>query len=256
MSEETRENTDNKLIRRDDHAVAAAAVAKEPTLYDAEARNRFAFTVRDGSKRYETAHVFEPLGDDRYMKWLRGFKLKGTEQNVSEESREATARLWDDQIFAVEKIKFPEGADWKTLIPGGEKVEAMNSFLAVAIAEDIELVSDEREIGAGSTTTIRTEAYFNGDIVYQAHELRKPDFELEKKYSRIRQKQFKQEPTRGLRRQPKIEYVPQDDKFGELYDEMLVRTEGFTNDVIPLRFKTTVIDQIFGEKLDQKKSEE
>lgn len=257
MSEETREETvDNKLIRSESQGLAVQQQQVKP-MYDAEAKNRFGFTVRDGSLKYETAHVFKPLTDDRYMQWLRAFKLKGTEQNVSEESREATAQLWHDQIDAVEKIKYPEGSDFRELIPIEERIEAMNSFLACAIAEDLELVKEDRVLGEErKTQTVRTECFFNGEIVTQLHELRILDFELQKKYSRIRQKQFKQEQTRGLRRQPKIEYVPQDDKFGELYDEMIVRTEGFVNGVIPLRFKTTVIDHIFGEKLDQKKSGE
>lgn len=252
---ETTQTTENKLVRSEPQGVAVQPSRAKP-IYDAESRNRFAFDVRVGSKKYETAHIFEPLIDDRYLQWLREFKLKGTEQNVSEESREATARLWDDQIFQVEKIKVPEGTDFRSLIPVMEKIEAIQAFLAVAIADDVERVTEERGFGADETQTIRTETFFNGEIVTQKHEMKLLDLELQKKYSRIRQKQFKQEPTRGLRRQPKIEYVPQDNKFGELYDEMMVRTEGFANDLIPLRFKTTVIDHIFGEMLDQKKSEE
>jgi hypothetical protein len=83
------------------------------------------------------------LTDDRYLQWQREFKIKGNEDDVSEEAREATCRLWDDRS-KVEKIQYPEGADWKSLIPTGEKIEAIKFYLAVAIASDIRKVSGDR----------------------------------------------------------------------------------------------------------------
>ena len=254
--------SENALVRNESNVLASTATAvakkeeKPKPIYNADTRNRFEFDVREGSKKYETAHVFEPLSDERYLKWLKEFKVKGNEDDVSEEAREASVRLWDDLIFKVEKIKYPEGADWKELIPPREKVEAVNAFLATAIAEDIETVQDERELGTeGHTQTIFTETFFNGEIATQTHVLRPSSLELEKKYSRIQGKRFKQEKIGGLRRKPKVEYIPQDEKIGELYDEMFVSQEGFTGGIVPLRFKTTVIHHLFAESLDQKKSQ-
>ena len=53
-------------------------------------------------------------------------------------------------------------------------------------------------------------------------------FRWQKKYHRILQKRFKTEVTKGLRRQPKVEYVPQDENLAKLYDEMFVSSEGFS----------------------------
>jgi hypothetical protein len=256
--------TENALVRGDSAAPAAAAAtaavekkAALPVLYDADARNRFAFSVREGMEKYDTAHIFEPLSDPRYMQWQREFKIKGNEDDVSEEAREASVKLWDDQIFQVENIDYPDGEDWKALISPAEKIEAINAYLAVAIGDDIHENKGQRRIGQTATVKIPTEAFFNGDIATQIHEMRPVSLELEKKYSRIQAKRFKQEKVGGLRnRKAKIEFIPQDDKLGELYDEMFVGQEGFVNGVIPLRFKTTVIHHLFGEKLDQKKSQE
>jgi hypothetical protein len=162
------------------------------------------------------------------------------------------------QIFAVEKVQFPEGTDFRKWIPPLEKVEGDQDLLAVAISEDIEKVSADRVFGdEAKTVSVGTETFFNGDIASQIHEMRPTSLELEKKYSRIQGKRFKQEKIGGLRnRKAKIEYIPQDGKIGELYDEMFVSQTGFAGGNVPLRFKTTVIHHMFAEKLDQKKSQE
>lgn len=246
---------DNALIRPD-AAVPAVKPESPALIYDADARNRFEFDVREGVKKYETAHVFDRLEDLRYMQWLREFKLTGNEDDVSEESREASVRLWDDIIFTVERIKYPEGSDFRTLIPQMEKIEALNAFLSVAIGADIVQVDGDRILGGDTTQTVVTEAFFNGQIVTQTHELQQSNFEFQKKYARIQGKRFQEEKVGGLRGKPKVKYFPQDHKIGELYDEMAVSQTGFAGGIIPLRFKTTVIHHLFGERLSQKKSPE
>lgn len=254
-------NSDNALIRQGvdliNNLTEGIEMKKPPVIYDADARNRFEFEVREGVKLYETAHIFEPLSDERYLQWIREFRIRGTEDDISEEAREASVRLWDDIIFDVAKIKYPEGTDFRQWIPPMEKVEAINALLAVAIAEDIERISGDRTFGdEAKTISVSTEAFFNGERVEQVHELRPVTLELEKKYSRIQAKRFKQEQIGGLRnRKAKIEYIPQDHRLGELYDEMAVSASGFAGGKVPLRFKTTVIHHLFQEKLDQKKSQ-
>lgn len=225
-----------------------------PVIFDADARNRFEFEVREGVKLYETAHVFNPVSDDRYMQWLRDFKMRGSENELDEESREATCRLWDELIITVENINVPEGKDLRDVIPSPEKVEAVSAFMAVAIAADTEKQTTARNFDDEAPQTVLTEAWFNGEITTQRHELRRVNVEWQKRYAQIAAKRFKQEKVGGLRRQPKLEYVPQDHRFGELYDQMLVSNDGFAGGKVPLRFKTVVIEHLFGERLSQKKS--
>lgn len=227
--------------------------ATNPQSYNVEAKNRFEYEVRHNGQTYDTAHIYNPIGDDRYLQWLREFKIKGDEEDVSEDAREASCRLWDDVIAEVENIEYPEGADWKSLIDSQQKIDSLNDFLAVAIAEDDEKTKGKIPLGVDTATQIVvTEAFLNGDIVKQKHVLREKSFEFEKKYARIQGKRFKQEATKGLRRKAKIEYIPQDEKLGELYDEMFISVEGITG-ATPLRFKTTVIHHIFAPTLDAKK---
>ncbi len=242
---------DNALIRQEETAVEVKTEKAAP-IYDAEAKNRFEFTAREGVEQYETAHVFKPLSDERYVKAIKAMRIRGNADDVTEESREALCSLWDDQIDVVENTQFPNESDFRKFIGSNEKLEGMRAFLAVAIAADIVEAKGPRILGdADRTQKVLTEAWVNNELAVQTHVLKASTFEWEKKYARIEQKQFKRETTRGLRRQPKIEYVPQDERYGELYDEMFVSQEGFANGVIPLRFKTLVVSHLFGEKLNQ-----
>lgn len=221
----------------------AEAVA---VLYDADARNRFGYNVIENGKKYKTAAIFEALTDERYLQWVREFKIRGNDDDVNEESREASIRLWDDIVSAVENIEVPEGEDFHDIIPYSEKIQGLNEFLAIAVFDPDEEAEDDgvRRPAAVRTQTVITEAFFNGQITRQTHVLKEKTLEWEKKYSRIQAKRFKQETTRGLRRKPKVEFVPQDAKIGEMYDEMVERTAGFAGRV-PLRFKTAVISHVF-----------
>jgi hypothetical protein len=250
--------TDNLLIREETDVLIREVAEPAGVIYDAAAFNRFEYEVRhDDGLKYDTAHVYKPLSDERYLQWIREFKVKGNEDDVSEESREASVRLWDDLIVEVENIEYPEGADWKSLIDSQQKIESLNEFLAVAIVDDDSKATGKIKLGAeNATQTFTTEAYFNGEILRQKHVLKKKSFEHEKQYSRIQGKRFKQEPIKGLsKRKPKIEYVPQDERIGGLYDELFVSGEGFADGKIPLRFKTTVVHSIFESELDAKKSQ-
>jgi hypothetical protein len=135
-------------------------------------------------------------------------------------------------------------------------------YLAVALSDaDRSKQPAKRRLDGGhgspGTTVVITEAYFNGEVVQQQHFLRPTTDELTKKYARIQAKRFKQEKVGGLRRKPKVEYVPQDARIGELYDEMSIEMTGFTRTGtfpdVPLRFKTFVIHHIFGETVAEKK---
>lgn len=247
-SKQKAEGSENVVTLQNNVASYSPDDAKKP-FYDAEARNRFEYEVEGGA---EIAHVFGPLTDERYMQWNREFKVRGTEDDIKEEAREASVRLYDDIIVAVENIDYPEGADWRALLDSKYKIEALNDLLAVAIVEAEKGESTKLKLGSvDDTQTVVTEAWFNGEAVQQTHTLHKRSFELEKRFDRIQAKRSKTEQTRGLRRKAKVEYVPQDDKLGLLYDDMCVSVSGFTltgENAIPLRFKVLVMTYVFGTK--------
>lgn len=239
----------------EEQAVTAETGPKPPAaVYDPDAKNRFEYKYKEDGFVYDIAFIFGPVSDERYLQWIREFKVSGNDDDVSEESREASCRLWDDLILEAENVEYEKGADWRSLIDNQEKIDSLNDLLAVAVVEAAEPAAGRRKLGGSTTQTVVTEAWVNGEAVQQRHELQKKSFELEKKYSRIQAKRFKQTTVGGaLKRKPKIEYVPQDEALGRLYDEMLVKAEGFADERIPLRFKTTVMHELFASKLDQKK---
>lgn len=222
--------------------------------YDPAARNRFDYSVVRNGLKYEIAFIFGELSDDRYLQWLKEFKISGDDDNVSEESREASVRLFDETVNAVEGVEFDEGVNWREFIPSSEKIQALNDLLAVAIVETEKKADGKLRLGPGENTqVIITEAWQNGEIRQQEHRLVETSIELEKKYSRIQSKRFKQEQTRGLRRKAKVEFVAQDEKLGDLYDEMITLASGFTEAAtVPLRFKTAVIHEVFAPTLQSK----
>lgn len=241
----------NLLIR--DDPPSRKAQDSSP-VYDARARNRFDFTLHRGSDSYELGILFDPLTDERYMQWNHELKVRGDQDEIEESSREATAALWDDLVPEVEGIEYPANADWKALFPTSAKVESVNNLLAVAIVTDEGQKGKKLVLGASQPTqTITTECWFNGEIARQSHVMAARTIELEKKYARIESKKVRQEKIGGLnKRKAKIEYVPQDEAKGELYDEMQISAKGFAGDVIPLRFKTIVVDFIFAPTLSPK----
>lgn len=241
----------------------AATAAKEDktvsAVYDADANNRFDLTVRhtDGNS-YDTAHIYGPLTDERYVKWLNEFHIKGNEDDVSEEAREASVRLWDDTVVSIADGdgQISDAGKFRDLIGSGEKVESLNKFLAVAIGDSDVSKKKTRFSAENAPATemcVVTEAWSNNEVVEQRHFLTPKTLELQKKYARIQGKRFKQEKIGGLRRKAKIEYVPQDAKIGEIYDEMLISTAGFANDNVPLRFKTFVVHYVFDDTVTEKK---
>lgn len=258
----------NVLVRDDgdNQAAAGQAAEKQPetpsAIYDASARNRFPYSVRSGGTKYDVAHVFGPLSDERYMQWNRDLKVRGNADEIEENSREASVALWDDLIVEVEGVEYDAGTDWKQFIPSSEKLEAVNDFLAVAIVDDEEQSSPGKlrlgDRDEKRPLIVTTEAWFNGEVVRQRHDVQPRSFESEKKYERIQAKRIRQEPVKGLnKRKPKIEYIPQDESLGKLYDDMCLGVIGFlgvAKDVdvymIPLRFKVVVIHHVFAPTLD------
>lgn len=238
-------------------AAAKKTVGDQPSavsdgiLYDAEARNRLAYTAQADGQEYDAAVVFDPLTDERYMQWIREFNLKGDVKTLdqNEQSMEATVRLYDDIAVEMENVEVPDGTDWKDLVPVSEKVNAINNLIAVAVFTPETKAEGPRKLSAVASQTVLTEAWFNNDPLRQTHTLREATIEWKKKYAQIQSKRFKREITRGLRREPKVEFVPQNERLGELYDTMQISATGFAGDNIPLRFKVAVVEFIFESEL-------
>lgn len=223
---------------------------EETKIYDANAEQRFGFIVRENGQKFETAHVFKPINEERYLQYIKAVDIEGNDTNVVSKIREASAMFWDDLIIRVENIDVEENQEWKPLIDIDEKLEALNSYLAVAVVDTENISEGKRSLVAVDNQTVVTEAFLNGIPAQQKHIVKTPTLELKKKFDRIQQKQWKTEETKGLRRKPNIKYVPQAEGFAALYDQIFVSQTGFANSLIPIRFKTAVIDNLFAAKID------
>ena len=249
---------DNVLVRDDaDHQPPRA---DSRPLYDATAHNKFPYSVINDGLEYDVAHVFGELTDERYIQWNKDLKVRGNADKVEQEAREASCKLWDDIIVAVEGVEF-EGDAWKDYVPYHEKVQAIGDLLAVSIKAEDRKADGILKLGPKPTTnTITTEAFFNGEVLEQKHVMLPRSLEFEKKYEAIMAKRVRQQKVGGLsKKKPIAEYVPQDEKLGDLYDEMCFSTGGFqppmgtvpgTSTGVPLRFKVAVINYIFAPTLD------
>lgn len=234
---------------------------KKETIFDPKAQNRFGYSVEEDGRRFDVAHIFAPVSDERYLQYLKEFNISGDEENVKEEGREASVRLWDDVILKMEGVE-TDGDDWKKYLPSAEKEAAVADLLAVAIGEtdkpettseaDTQQAPGKRVLGPKTEQKVFTECLFHEEILRQCHVMQPVTLELEKKYARIAAKRFRREQVRGFRQKTTVTYVPQDKAFGELYDEMMISTVGFAGNEVPLRFKTTVVHHIFGNKIEPK----
>lgn len=224
-------------------------------LFDAAVEQRFVFDVVEGGAKYETAHRFRPLDDERYVQYIKDFNVKADETDGSaeatEEISEASVKLWDDLILEVENIEVEGDQDFRELIDYKEKSEGINSLLAVVVLPP-EAANGKRKLSKQNEMVVVTEAYFNGQPVQQTHRLQAKTLEWEKKFNRIAARQYKEESTKGLRKKRSFTYVPQDEAFGKLYDEMKIEAVVFVGDIIPLRFKTVVMDYVFASPIKKK----
>lgn len=232
---------------------------KETILYDADAPQRFAFDVTENGEKFETAHVFKALTDEKYLEYVKGINASADEDDSESNESEILAKLWREQIQAVENLEVEEGKDFRDVVDTEtEVVPSIKNFLAVVVVETEKIGTGKRKgtTAAASTEIVTTEAYFNGAPVRQTHVLKskKSNEEFSKKYARIEKNQWKTEITKGLRRQPKVEFFPQIEAKAALYDQMCISTTGFAGDKIPVRFKSVVVDHIFAAAtLDPKK---
>lgn len=235
-------------------SVDSSQKAEAPLVYDADAQQRFAFEIIEGAEKFETAHIFNSLGDERYLQYLKDGKIEGNEDEVKEEVQAATVSLWRDLVDRLENVEIEGDSDFRDLVDvENEIIPAMGAYLAIAIVEPEVVVSGVRKLSADNNLKVITEAYFNGKPIQQTHILSRKTQETSKTYDRICKNEYKQERMGGgLKLKPRTRFVPQVKAKGELYDQMAVSHEGFKGRV-PVRFKATVIDYIFASTLQQKK---
>ena len=226
---------------------------KTEAKYDAKANQRYEFEVSENGEKFDTAHIIKPLTEERYLEYLKSVKVEDGEAETVENVKQKSAELWDDLITEVEDFELKESETLQTAVAVDEKIEVVSNFLAVAIVKTEKKANRKRSSNQKEELAITSEAYFNGLPVQQSHKLKARSDEWQVKFDRIQRKRFKKEITEGLRREPKIEYVPQDEKIGELYDEMLIESTGFENNETPLRFKTAVIYEVFKSKFNSEK---
>lgn len=223
------------------------------TTYDADATQRYEFSVIENGEKFDSAHIFKPLSDERYLQYAKSIKAEGNADDTDSNELEKACELWDDLIESVENLE-TDGDDFRKHIDFAEKTEMLQKFLAVAIYEP-ETASNGKRRGVSKHVKVITECYFNYEPIRQTHVLEIADkIELAKKYEKIKSKQFQSEQVRGLNKlKPKLKFVPQTEKFAELYDEIFVSAEGFKNNRIPMRFKIRVLDYLLSPTIDPKK---
>lgn len=235
---------------------------KEPEyFYDATAKQTFPFEVTEDDGVYETAHHYDPLDDERYVKFVDAIVVKGNEDEMVADAISAQEKLWNDLNQQKPDNFETDEEDWQSVIDlENEKIPSLNHYLAVAIVvpEKADAENGDRKVrhkSKSDTITVITEAYFNGKPVQQKHVIKRKTKEWSKKFNRIRQKGAKFEKVGGLRSKPNMIAVSQDVAVGKLYKEMFVSQEGFVDGIIPLRFQGRVINYIFAGKaqLNEKK---
>src|SRR6266702_733545 len=103
---------------------------KELIVYNTETKNRpRKYEIEQDGLNYDFIPVFDVLDDERYLKWLNEFNIKGTGDDVSEEAREASCKLWDDIVPEVDNLEFDPDEDWKSLVPPSAKIQSLNDYL-------------------------------------------------------------------------------------------------------------------------------
>lgn len=216
-------------------------------VYDARANQRFAFEITEGGEKFRTAHIFKPLTDERYIKFLKDTKIRGEKDKLEQEVNAAQISLWRDLIDSIENVDVAVDTDFRDLVDADvEMIPAINAFLPVSIWEPDTTSDGKRTLGGNLVVT--TEALFSGQLVYQKHTLKRKTDEFAKMYDRLVDNEYRREKIGGLRREVAMEYHPQAKARGELYDKMFVSVEGFAGSKatdVPLRFKTVVINSIF-----------
>lgn len=237
-----------------------AAAEKPPVVYDASAEQRYQFEIKENGRKFKSAHRFKPVDDERHFEFVGHLlQIEYGEQAAAEKNaaeKQTIVDFWRNQIIEIENVEIEDGSDFHDFADADNEIVPMTTMLLAVVVKNAKAASGKRQFGtakSSETQSVRTEAFFDGLPVEQTHTLKAKSDEYQKKYNRLQRSQYKVERTEGLRREPKLEIVPQHKAKGLLYDEMYISSTGFADDIVPLRFKVVVIDDIFSASIDPKK---
>lgn len=233
-------------------------MAEQAVLYDRTQSQRVPLKLEKKGKLYNVAHVFAPLIDDDILAYERERDLRISDADVGEADGSAVAfstnsfraavRLWDHLAVGLDGYKLRDGAieqtrldELKTKVDPRDKAFAIESgLLAVGIVplpeadgEDAYFLDDD----ADTTSTILLHCLFNGQQLVTKHILREPTSAELGQFQKVMSRtlilndgsgeQDRKLPSRAR-------------KLGDLYDAMLVSTEGYANGV-PIHHKAAVV---------------
>lgn len=220
----------------------------KPTLYDGNAVQRIPLEITEGGERFETAHKVAPVTDAIFLEFVdqpdygEGASERGSDtdyaEHIQNELKKALTWLWKKIVKSIENIEVDDDSDFRDAIDAAEVEAVVSAVLNVGIVRPVALTTAARSLSAKATVAIRTDALFNGKITQQTHTLHRKTDEHRKRYDLI----FSNDAKSSDRARRK----------GELYDSLVVKTEGFKGKV-PLRFKTQVIDYHFEDTVSLKK---
>lgn len=227
-----------------------------PVLYDATAKQRFPFQIKEDGELIETAHIFKPVDDAKHLDYLREVVKVRDGERTDKTLTDLTVEFWREHLIdSIENLETEEGADFRDIPDSEEEITPLTvSYLTVVVKPATVAEKRKRSPIKSKSQTIITQAYFNGEVCEQKHILQKGD-EWKKKYNRIQRSQYVEDKNnKDENGEAKLKFVPAYEDKLSLYDEMMIETHGFANDIIPARFKLTAIDGAFGSPIvDAKK---
>jgi hypothetical protein len=235
-------------------------------LYNADQAQEIPLLIETGEGETKVGHIISPLADKLLIEFdeARQVAVIGDNRQTGTETHTATAAvgLWEKACLAVRGYgdsddDLPE--DWRELVPVEDKIAVIDHILTCVVAdsstdaENTARPEGRAAWGANRAKSIRTESYFNDEIVVAAHVLRAKTAQDYVEYERLNRLMF-DSARGGLRRKSeRLAVFPATMKAkAELYDKLILRASGYTKRV-PLHHKAVVVDAYFIAKSDTEK---
>lgn len=235
--------------------------------YDADQSQEIPLLVETEAGEAKVAHVIAPLTDKLLHEFdeARQVAVVGDSRQTGTETHTATAavKLWEQACLTVRGYgdsddDLPE--DWRELVPVEDKIAVMDHVLTCVALEKGERESGDGQggparavWGADRSRSVRTESYFNDEIVLTSHILRAKTAQDYAEYERINRLMFENQRS-GLRKKSERLAVFPATMRGKaaLYDKVAISSSGYA-ERIPLHHKAVVIDAYFAAKADTEK---
>lgn len=224
---------------------------KKEVLYDSGGVQRVPLRVEHNDKRYDIAHIFNPVTDDllkeydrrRDVRILESQEVRNASEVVSD-SFGAAVWLWNELCTGVEGIGEPNAPlpeDWKSRIPDADKVAAIDDALLACEVVDLP-VADQGEFlpwgYSDETRTIKLRALFAGYEVETAHVLRKASAKVMAEYNSIMTSKLIVKGTKIGKTDTRLS--PRSGRLGKLYDQLAESQTGYTG-APPLHHKLVIV---------------